>query len=129
MLELDQLSRQVHGRLDTKLVRLDTLIRDADQRIEKLSRLEGASGGGAVLELTLDEEVPPDPGAAATHVDDGQHGSIYELADDGLSPVDIARRVGRPTGEVELILSLRDAHAGSAAPPDPLSPLPATSNR
>ena len=33
MLELDQLSRQVHGRLDTKYAKLEAVIRDADRRI------------------------------------------------------------------------------------------------
>jgi len=33
--------------------------------------------------------------------------AVYELADRGVPPRDIARRLNRPIGEVELILSLR----------------------
>lgn len=36
-----------------------------------------------------------------------EHADIYELADQGIATADIARRLGQPKGEVELILSLR----------------------
>ena len=39
--------------------------------------------------------------------DDPRYRSIYALADQGLSRDVIARRVGTPAGEVDLILSLR----------------------
>ena len=38
-------------------------------------------------------------------------GRIYAFADEGLTPVQIAQRTGRPVGEVELILNLRRAVA------------------
>jgi hypothetical protein len=37
---------------------------------------------------------------------------VYELADAGLRPVEIAKKTGRPTGQVELILNLRRQMAG-----------------
>lgn len=42
---------------------------------------------------------------------DARHGAIYHLADAGLSPVQIARQTGLPTGQVELIIGLRRAAA------------------
>jgi hypothetical protein len=40
---------------------------------------------------------------------DPLHRKVYDLADQGLTPVDIARRIEKPTGQVELILALRRA--------------------
>ena len=58
MYELDQLSRQVHGRLDTKFAKLEMVIRDADERIDKLSRLVRSAAGTQTLDVTLVEEDP-----------------------------------------------------------------------
>ena len=91
MLELDQLARQIHGRIDTKFAKLEAVIRDADERIDKLSRLTRAAKGSP----------------AVTDVKDGPHAAIYRFADGGLSAPDIAQRVGKTAGEVELILALR----------------------
>jgi len=42
---------------------------------------------------------------------DPMHQEIYRLADEGKPPTEIARQLGRTTGEVELILNLRrDRH-------------------
>lgn len=165
MYELDQLSRQVHGRLDTKFAKLEMVIRDADERIDKLSRLVRSAAGTQTLDVTLEEEdphvtVPRDAtrdssppisrgnrelnvrdeidaepptadrtapsksealqdaatddaatddaaadDAAAVHAD--THAELFRLDASGLSPVEIAQRIGRTAGEVELILSLR----------------------
>lgn len=142
LLELDQLARQVHGRLDTQFARLETLIRDADERINTLSRLIRAARGGETLDITLAQEEPtedvptskPDiteglagvPRTVATtdvrpseprDNEQSSHAAIYRLADRSLSPVEIAQQVGRTTGEVELILSLRKAKAQLADTP------------
>ena len=118
MLQLDQLSRQIHGRLDTKLARLEAVIRDADRRIDALSRLAPAAEGSRRLEITLDEERPRDDRVPEGDV---RHSAVYRLADQGLATVDIAEHTGRTTGEVELILALRKTistipPSGTAAP-------------
>jgi hypothetical protein len=47
------------------------------------------------------EETPPDP----------RHAEIYALAAEGIAAPEIARQLGRPRGEIELILALRGASA------------------
>jgi DNA-binding NarL/FixJ family response regulator len=38
---------------------------------------------------------------------DPRHVEVYRLADQGQSPHQIAQRLNRPSGEIELILALR----------------------
>jgi hypothetical protein len=110
MMELDQLSRQIHGRLDTKLAKLEALIRDADQRIEKLARLQRASAGEPTIDVTLEPEAPGRPAdPPPPPAEPNSHEAVYRFADSGLKPVEIASELGRNTGEIELILSLRRA--------------------
>lgn len=125
MLELDQLSRQVHGRIDTQLAKLGAIMRDADRRIEKLSRLVRAADGEPTLEITLDREDPHEPSSGASEVEEGSDAAVFRLADSGMSPVDIARQVGSTTGEIELMLALRKTKnegvlaSGHPAPAEP----------
>lgn len=122
MLELDDLSRQIHGQLDTKLARLETLIRDADRRIERLARMKGGVEGSASLDILLPQEIPQGlvSEAAAPDTDlqtdqseaktrDGQQTRILALADEGLGSGEIADKTGIHVGEVELILGLHHA--------------------
>ena len=107
MLELDQLSRDIHGRIDTKLARLDVLIREADQRIAKLSEPGRAAESEPTLEITLDQADPYGPQPSVRPAREDSHSAIYSLADRGLSPGQIAQNLNRLSGEVELILALR----------------------
>ncbi|RME40044.1 MAG: hypothetical protein D6788_04190 [Planctomycetota bacterium] len=121
MLELDELSRQIHGRIDTKLARLESLLRDADVRIEKLSRVTPEPETPSPrLEVVLDEENPLDEHAAragrrrSAPPPSEKHRRVEALAEEGLDPPAIARRSGIPIGEVELILALRKARSAEA---------------
>lgn len=114
MLELDELSRQIHGRLDTKLVRLEVVIRDADQRIDLLSRLLQRTEGLSGTDITLDQEAPSESPPPPDGTDDARHSDIFSLADAGRSPLEIARETGKTTGEIELILALRKTRQDSA---------------
>jgi hypothetical protein len=58
------------------------------------------SGGAESAAGLKTPALPPDPGEL-------RYGRIYQLADQGLPIVEIARQVGQTTGEVELILNLR----------------------
>ncbi len=106
MAQLDQLSRQIHGKIDLKLVTLQKLIRDADQRIDQLSRLQRVTQCETTFDVELESETPDRPNEDTPQ---GPHDAVYRLADSGYTPLQIAKELARHTGEVELILSLRRA--------------------
>ena len=107
MLELDQLSRQVHGRINTQVAKLEAVMREADRKIESLTRLTRSAHGAPALEVTLDREDPYKEASTPSVVETSRHAYIYGFADRGMSIVDIAREVGKTAGEIELILALR----------------------
>ncbi len=120
--QLDQLARQVHGQLDTRFAKLEAVIRDADERIERLSKLSKRNMADAALDVTLEEEDPlntfPAVASAEGHSPSHAHANVWRLADSGMSAPDIAKDVGKLTGEVELILSLRRARDAADAVSD-----------
>jgi hypothetical protein len=61
-----------------------------------------------VLRLSLEQQ-ESQLASATSQPMDGFRERVFSLADEGLSPVQIAREVGRPTGQVELVLNLRRA--------------------
>jgi hypothetical protein len=112
LVELDDLARSIHARLDERLARLETLLRESDRRIQELSRLNSGSDDRPALDVTLQEFDPRQN--PAPEIDASRFADVYRLADQNLSPLEIARRTGRLTGEVELILSLRRSRQGLA---------------
>ena len=108
MVELDQVARQVHGQMDTRFAKLETIIRDADARIAKLERLLQAADGAPTLDVTLEEARPDEPDPAVV-METGPHADVYRLADARMSEIEIAQETGKTTGEIELILALRKA--------------------
>jgi hypothetical protein len=114
--DLEELSQHLAARLDAKAARLELLIAQADDRIDRLSRLEQGGGGGAprvhIMPGIPNSRSPQPVHAAADEHDAGADPvtrQIYQLADEGLPPVEIARRLAQHTGKVELILALRQA--------------------
>lgn len=93
--ELNDLARKISAEIDTRFAKLEAAMRDADRRIATLHRLTRDLG-----EKT---------GNAPTQADDidTRHAAVYEMADAGVSPIDIARDLGKTPGEIELILNLR----------------------
>jgi hypothetical protein len=124
--EMHETARQLSAQLDAKLSLLQALIADASLASERLEdalnrarpvlppgsqaeSLRPIAGYGRDLS-ELDSEVAEpvlsaddNPPADRTRRRD----EIYQLADYGFAATEIARRVGSPVGEVELILSLR----------------------
>ena len=119
MQELDSLSRQIHGRIDTKLARLEKLLRDADQRIAVLTESVARSPErGSHLEVMLDQEEPSDSVAGDEHPGDATQQTVLRLAAANRSVLDIARQVGKTPGEVELIVALHKTRiVGGAGSP------------
>lgn len=111
--EAEELTRRLSAIMDNKAARLELLIEEADER---LARLDRASLGSGVQTRPMEHDAgafrasSPEPVRAAPaperHVDPTQR-QIYELADSGLGPVEIAQRLDQPIGQVELILNLR----------------------
>lgn len=108
MAQLDQLSRQIHAKIDLKLATVQKLIRDADQRIEQLASVQRDGIAEPKLDISLEAESPDE----STGGDADPYEAIYRLADSGYSPIQVAKKLGRHAGEIELILSLRRARLG-----------------
>ena len=157
MASLADLSRQINGQIDTRLAKLQILIRDGDQMIKRLEELSGkespadapseklfinesadsikqisdelqSNDDSAAEQNAGDESVeqttsinPPQNDLSNTSDDpkptelNGDARKVRLLADKGLSPVAIAQELGRPVGEIELILALsgKEEDAGS----------------
>jgi hypothetical protein len=114
MVELQDLSRRISAEIDTRFAKLEAAMKDADRRIAALNRLSRLTvESSATTQPTLPPRANGSPAPAAmtsqplSPVDDVRHSVIYELADAGFSPIEIARDLGRTPGEVELILNLR----------------------
>ncbi len=105
--DLHETARRLSAQLDNKARRLEKLIDDADQRIAAL-------GSTAATPAST----PPVTGAVPTAATTGAPSNgeqkmdplteeIYELADAGRTPVEIAQDLDEQVGKVELILALR----------------------
>ena len=113
LVELSQMARQITAQLDTRSAKLEALIEEADRKIEELKRLQQRAtpaANPAVAKRPAVEQratlAPPAP-AAPKAVEADRHTEVYSLADSGHSAQDIASRLNRPRGEIELILALR----------------------
>lgn len=111
--ELQNSARELAAKLDNKAARLEVLIQQADERISLMSQLSG-TGGVAQDEWSLTGIAEPDRnltplGANGPPISlDPLTRSVYELADTGYQPLQIAQELDEQVGKVELILSLRD---------------------
>jgi len=100
LVELQDLSRQITNHIDTRFCKLQVLIKEADEKIRQLQAMGVGKAAGGPRADAMDS-------AAADEPVDPERQAIYDLADQGKSPVEIAQATGKTTGEIELILSLR----------------------
>jgi hypothetical protein len=119
LVELSEMARQMTAQLDTRAAKLELLLKEADERIATLRAAGGSAGGVAAGSAVSDAHsdasdgviaearAPSDTTSRAEQKMDPRHAQVYDLADEGLSPPEIARQLGRPSGEIELILALR----------------------
>lgn len=122
-LHLEETAKRLIAQIDGRASRLEELIRRADERLRRLEEAEAPAPVASISPMKLNgrdredaEESggyqirhpaeagarrpwrePPDPLAA----------SVYELADRGRTPVEIAQTLDEQVGKVELILALR----------------------
>lgn len=119
LVELSEMTRQMSAQLDTRAAKLEALIREADEKIERLKALsrpdtiDPATMEGlrqafepASPSPASEAEPPRDPAPAREPIDP-THEQVYALADAGRSVAEIATAINRPSGEIELILALR----------------------
>lgn len=102
LVELSSMARQITAQLDTRAAKLELLIQEADQKIEKLAALRAAGGPAASVYPSSGVFAPADEPEV-----DPRHVEVYRLADGGRSAMQIAQQLERPSGEIELILALR----------------------
>ncbi|HSW47295.1 MAG TPA: hypothetical protein VLM89_17160 [Phycisphaerae bacterium] len=107
MAELQELSRKISAEIDTRFAKLEAAMRDADRRIAALNRLTRKTGKAS--KAAADDPAGPDI----------RHEIVHELADSGMTPIRIAKELGKTPGEVELILNLRGKMPSTTAAPPP----------
>ena len=103
--ELSDLTRRVNAQIaqvDERSAKLEQLVRAADERAAKLRAMQPASNGDAPTPVPTETPVASSPDEI-----DPRHVEIYTLCEQGLSTQQIADRLHRPSGEVELIIALR----------------------
>lgn len=118
VIELADMTRQMSAQLETRAAKLDLLIQEADAKIAKLNvALANVDTGKVSVSTSIDLPLSPSatlpipmksPGLRLVKDDtEDRWAQVYLLADQGLSTSQIATRLNRPEGEVDLILHIR----------------------
>lgn len=106
LVELSEMARQITAQLDTRTLKLEMLIKEADDR---LAALKAAAVATPIANATPSVASPSAAVPAPVEPPvDPRHLEVYHLTDQGRSAQEIAQRLSRPQGEVELILALRE---------------------
>ncbi len=122
-------AQRLAAQLDNKAERLEQLIAQADQRLERLADATAESGGPSPKPSPLPRAAAPSPAPhppksrAAPEASpppalpaslDPLTVAVYDLADTGRNPVEIAQQLDEQIGKVELILALRNEEGTEA---------------
>jgi hypothetical protein len=111
MLQLEKLAKDVNAQLDTKFVKLERVIADADGRIARLEHLLRQASGSPAIDTTVDDNEDAHA-QATTHPDRvSWRAQALRLHQEGRSASQIARLLDRSVGEVELLVALRRTEA------------------
>ncbi len=105
MLQLEQLAKEVNAQLDTKFVKLERVIADADDRIARLERLLRQATGSPTIDTTVDDSGDVHGRVADPNRDSWRERAL-QLHHEGRSASQIARLLDRSVGEVELLVAL-----------------------
>lgn len=112
MLQLQQLARETNAQLDTKFIRLERCIAEADERIHRLEGMLRRAGGKPTLDTTVGEDSPLDGSPESRPSAGSYRERIWALHGEGKSHLEIAQAVGKSVGEVQLIVALRKGRSG-----------------
>lgn len=127
LIELEKSAREITAQIDTRFRKLELLASATDARIAELRRLNGGADAADPLsdgiaaeasgiDVTISDEgeasaTRREVTSAATGYRETDFDRICDLADSRLTAGEIASRLRRPIGEVELILALRQQRA------------------
>jgi hypothetical protein len=99
LVQLQEVTREMNARLDTKMMALAQLVEDADGRINELKRLLEEE---AARETTREEHREEGTGRRRDVEE-----TVLRLAREGRTELEIAQETGIARGEIELVLALR----------------------
>ncbi|MHB1158046.1 MAG: hypothetical protein ACYC26_14565 [Phycisphaerales bacterium] len=95
MVELEDLTRRFGSQLDSRAIKIEKLLREADQRIRRLEQMTGRSA-------------PPEVETSGDSPEaDELTRKVARLSDQGKAPAEIAAALEEHIGKIELILALR----------------------
>ncbi|MBI9018118.1 MAG: hypothetical protein JEZ07_12755 [Phycisphaerae bacterium] len=128
---LADFSRQVNGQIDTRISKLQILLDLADQKMSQLNNVNKSNRQNLSNESTSDDishgvkdltdkiaQIKNESSRELADISNqfhkaqekiqlsGDNAEVVKLAKDGLDKIEIAKHLGRPVGEIELILSL-----------------------
>lgn len=116
--EIEKLTRKFNAQVEVKATRLERLLKLADMKIARLEKLADAQE--PLLTSSLPQGDLEAPGQARSKAMQGRAvdaqsestedrlaREVYALADQGQTPMAIARKLGEHVGKIELILALR----------------------
>ena len=130
MRQMDRLAQDIDRRMGGALADMRAAIDQADARLEALAELNASAGPGPAETPQTDAapphapaaEAPDEPEPHAPHARPRAsaapygHDEILRLSGGGLDPAQIAERLSRPVGEVDLILRLYAADTAANGP-------------
>ena len=102
MVDINRMARDLGGQLDAKIIRIEKANQEAEERIAQLQALRDELANPSAMQA--DQVVTPQ---ATPDQTDPLTRQIYELADQGKGPIDIAEQLNEHVGKIELILALR----------------------
>jgi hypothetical protein len=123
LVEYEEMIRRMTAQLDTRATKLQLLMEEADAKLLQLKEASGGLRGPGQRQASVASEAtfseppsdagPPANGEAASPSEEagGAYAEVYHLADRGQSPRQIAQKLNRPDGEIELILALRQSRS------------------
>lgn len=126
MIEVEQLAKRFGAQLDAKTMHLEQLLSEADRKIAELKQAEQVLQNAANMQQAMASSLEDKPAAPATesassagvetapptappvvNAEDALKQSVYDLAEQGHDPAEIARQLNEHVGKIELILALR----------------------
>jgi len=120
---IEEASQETTARLEVRCAEARFVLATLEDRLAKLEMEEATATAPNVqnyLPKPAAQEMAyqvvsnvPSPATFENNEHYRKHQVIYGLADSGLNPTEISRQTGIAEGEVQLLLSLRNHHAGA----------------